>query len=282
MATFTAGNLAGYTGYASGINTPFPPPLGSISDAVTSFGTLEEIYDFGNPEKAVTISSPSGTPDKIVIDGQDYDLTLDNSFGGLDYYLTTGTPAGHPTIANGVSYTWALATNSTYTLTVDAGLFSLSGGAATFRNTHILPAGEGSFTLSGGAVTFTKAKGFDAAPGTFALAGGDVSIAATRLLPAATGSFALTGGAATLRKGQTLFPDSGIFALTGGEATFRYNFLSADPGLFTLTGGTANIERSWVMVPDGSPADWASSADNIPPNWSAITDTQPSQWVLGG
>jgi len=281
MGTMTAGLYVpyGWVGYTSPdfASITGTTPIGSISDEVTDLGVVSVMGDLGEGP-ILALSSPTSLAGQLTLDGVPYLLTYFLSENGYDYYTIDGFGG----FFNSQSYEWSLISSSTYTLSVDPGSFSLTGGSATFRNNRILSADGGSFTLSGGAATFTKAKGFDAEPGVFALVGGTAVFSANRYLPAATGSFVLTGGAVTFRKGQTLYPETGMFALTGGEATFRYNFLSAASGLFTLTGGTANFERSWIMVPDGFPADWVGSVDDIPAGWASIADPQPSQWVLGG
>lgn len=114
-----------------------------------------------------------------------------------------------------------------YTLTADAGSFTLSGQDATLSKSRILTADAGAFTLTGQ----------------------DATLARNRFLTADAGSFTLTGQDATLTYAAagsyTLVADAGSFTLSGQDATLlKTRILTADAGSFTLSGQSATLTWS--------------------------------------
>lgn len=86
-----------------------------------------------------------------------------------------------------------------FTLTAEAGSFTLSGQVATFGLTRKLTANAGSFTLSGqNALLKRSYADLVAQAGSFTLSGQDATFGLTRRLVAETGAFTLTGQNATL------------------------------------------------------------------------------------
>jgi len=157
---------------------------------------------------------------------------------------------------------------SPYTLTCDAGAFTLTGTAVGLKQGYVLPIAAGSFTLTGSdavrdlslslaagsftlpgqAITLTPS-GTDpvltADAGTFTLTGGAVGLRQGYVLPIAAGSFTLSGTAVGLRAARTLALTAGSFSLTGtavGLAAQRR--LAASAGSFTLTGSDVTLTPS--------------------------------------
>jgi len=166
--------------------------------------------------------------------------------------------------------TYTLGGGSPYTLTADAGAFTLSGTAATLLWKQILDAAAGSFVLTGSAVTMNKGFTMAAAAGSFTLSGtaadllhdhtldaaaGSYTLSGTaagllhaHLLDAAAGSFVLSGTAATLLQKQILTASGGTFTLSGTAADLLHDqILDAAGGTFTLTGTAADLLRGYAI-----------------------------------
>ena len=166
--------------------------------------------------------------------------------------------------------TYTTGGGSPYTLTADAGAFTLTGTAATLLWKQILDAAAGSFVLTGSAVTMNKGFTMAAAAGSFTLSGtaadllhdhtldaaaGSYTLSGTaagllhaHLLDAAAGSFVLSGTAATLLQKQILTASGGTFTLSGTAADLLHDqILDAAGGTFTLTGTAADLLRGYAI-----------------------------------
>jgi len=129
---------------------------------------------------------------------------------------------------------------SPYTLTLDAGSFTLTGGAVGLRAARTLSASAGSFALTGSAVGLRADRRLALSVGSFTLTGPDVTLTYTPagadpVLTCDAGSFSLTGGTVGLKQGYVLPIAAGSFALTGSDAA-RDLSMSLAAGSFTLTG----------------------------------------------
>jgi len=117
-----------------------------------------------------------------------------------------------------------------YTLTGDAGAFTLTGVAA-----GLLAARK----ITGDAATFT-------------LTGIAAGLLAARKITSAAGSFILSGIDATLNKGITLTAAAGSFIETGIDATLRIaRAITGAVGSFILTGNAAGLEASGNVYAPG-------------------------------
>lgn len=118
-------------------------------------------------------------------------------------------------------------TTGAYTLTADAGAFTLTGQDATLTRDKVLTADAGSFTLSGQDATLTWGRILTADAGSFTLTGQDATLsyapAGSYTLVADAGAFTLTGQDATLLKTRILTADAGSFSLSGQSATLTWS-----------------------------------------------------------
>lgn len=114
-----------------------------------------------------------------------------------------------------------------FTLTADAGSFTLSGQDATLSKSRILAADAGSFTLSGQDAALSRSYNVDGGAGAFTLTGQDATLtytpAGSYTLVADAGAFTLTGQDATLLKTRILTADAGSFSLSGQSATLTWS-----------------------------------------------------------
>jgi hypothetical protein len=190
-------------------------------------------------------------------------------------------------------YTFDGGTSSAFSLTAAAGIFALTGEAATLQGTVAmsLTAAAGSYMLSGiganlsaqglsytllaSAGTFNVAGApsssdlqMDVGVGTFALTGYTVQFGAVALLPVAAGYFTLAGQNAVLTTGGTplLTASDGLFTVTGFGATF----LETDQP-FLVTAVTAGVYRGVDYEPGDtfylySNAEFSDATQNAQPN----------------
>jgi hypothetical protein len=104
----------------------------------------------------------------------------------------------------------------------DADLLDIAGGPTAYT----LTADAGSFTLSGQDANLTIGRILTADAGAFTLSGQDAALSVGRVITADAGAFTLTGQDATLTvtpaggTAYTLTADAGDFALTGQDAQF--------------------------------------------------------------
>jgi hypothetical protein len=131
-----------------------------------------------------------------------------------------------------------------FTLTADAGSFTLNGQTADLRATRRLTADAGSYTLTGQDALLRRGYTLVADAGAFTLTGQAADLRATRRLAADAGSFTLTGQDADLDTGIRLQGEAGAFTLTGQTAALKVGYrLTAEAGAFTLSGQAATLAR---------------------------------------
>lgn len=185
------------------------------------------------------------------------------AFAGLD--LATLAPAG----------------GTAYSLTCDAGGFTLTGIAAdlTVERVYSLDMGVGSYNLTGSSATLSVTKVYSLAcdsgnysvigspvgfilddrlaigAGSYTLTGNDISFVLTRSysMSADAGSYALVGSDANLTSANvsTINADSGSYTVSGSNAGLTVNkALSADSGSYTLTGQDVplNVVSGFVLL----------------------------------
>ncbi len=146
------------------------------------------------------------------------------------------------------------AAGADYTLTADAGSFTLTGQAASLLASRNLTAAAGSFSLAGQAAGLLANRLLTAGQGSYTLSGQDASLLVNRLLTAESGTFTLTGQDASLLASRLLAAESGSFTLTGIDATLTYNSggttytLTADSGSYSLTGQAASLLVSRLLT----------------------------------
>jgi hypothetical protein len=141
---------------------------------------------------------------------------------------------------------WSVPSGATYTLTADAGTFTLSGTDADVLLNRLLDADAGTFSLSGQDVNLLFNHLLTTDSGSFALTGQNVDLLFNRLLSAEPGSFSLSGVDVNLLLGRVLGADAGSFILTGTDVDLIYSggatyTLTAEPGSFSLSGTNASL-----------------------------------------
>lgn len=132
-----------------------------------------------------------------------------------------------------------------YSLTADAGTFSLTGVATGLRAARKIVAAPGTFSFTGNAAALLFGLKLTAAPGTFNLTGVSAGLLFGRKLSAAAGTFSFTGNSAALLYGLKLSAAAGVFNLTGNAANFSLSYrLAAAAGTFSLSGQDAGARAT--------------------------------------
>ncbi len=188
-----------------------------------------ELYNAGYTNVRTASSGATGaltlTHDLVLAAGAGLDLSAvyiafySSGTGASDYY---------------VDYLRVIpsAGGGSFTLTADAGTYSLTGTAASLERGVLVAANGGSYTITGTAA----------------------DLEFNRLIAASSGSYAITGTAANLERASVVVADAGTYTITGTDASFvKATPIAADSGTYTITGDAADLERaSLVTAASGS------------------------------
>jgi hypothetical protein len=109
-----------------------------------------------------------------------------------------------------------------YTLTCDAGSYTITGQDATLLKTRIVVADAGAYTISGQ----------------------DASVLVTHLLTADAGSYTISGQTASVLVGHVVTADPGAYSVAGQDAALTYTpaggyTLTCDAGSYVISGQDA-------------------------------------------
>lgn len=114
-------------------------------------------------------------------------------------------------------------------VTSDAGAYTLTGGAASFRYDHATQAAAGSYSITGG----------------------DAGLLVGHILGANAGAYSLTGYSSTLIHNEVIYGGAFAFAYTGYDAGLVVNhLLTADAGAYSLVGGDATLAKAYIFACD--------------------------------
>lgn len=130
-------------------------------------------------------------------------------------------------------------------ITADAGVYSITGFAASFLWDHKMPAAQGSYTYTGFASNLLRGYTLTAAQGSYVYTGISVNTLWGHLTTVDVGSYIVTGIAAVLHKGYTLLAVQGSYTISGKDVVFlRSHVLNAEKGTYLYTGFAANTVYS--------------------------------------
>lgn len=141
------------------------------------------------------------------------------------------------------------AVGGAYTVTADAGAYTLAGQDAALIKTRILTADAGAYALSGQAASVLVGRLVTGDAGAYSLAGQDATLLRARVVSADSGAYALSGQDAALTyvpagSTYTLTCDAGAYAMSGQAASLLLGrVVSADAGAYSINGQDATI--SW-------------------------------------
>ena len=154
--------------------------------------------------------------------------------------LGTGSTDGTFISPPGSDAQWVLLSGGGgFTLDIDSGAYTLTGGTVDLAFDRIVSIDPGSFSLTGTGATLAFDRKLAVGSGAYSLTGTDQGLAFNRALQIDSGSYELTGTDVGLLFGAefVLDIDSGSFALTGSDKTLAFDrALEIDSGSFNLTG----------------------------------------------
>lgn len=181
--------------------------------------------------------------------------------------LLTLSPTAEPSRVN-VSFLELVAGGGTanYTLTCDAGSYTLAGQDALLRRTYTLTCDAGAYVLTGQDATLTRGYQLTCDAGAYVLAGQDATLnyvpgagAVNYTLICDAGAYSLAGQDAILTRGYTLTCDAGAYSLAGQDATLVYTpgsgsiayTLTCEAGSYSLFGQDASLVYTSGIQPAG-------------------------------
>jgi hypothetical protein len=174
----------------------------------------------------------------------------------------------------------APASDGLYSLSCDAGSYTVAGSNATLTYTtagitgtgdltapgatgegtgtvgstaYSLTCDAGSYAATGSNATLTVGHVVSTEAGSYAATGSDASLRVTHVLVTDAGAYVATGTDAALAFGRVLSGDAGSYAVTGSDATLQKTgsyALTADAGSYALTGSDASFLVTHVLVTD--------------------------------
>lgn len=112
------------------------------------------------------------------------------------------------------------AAGGAYTLTADAGSYSLAGQDATLLKSKVVTADAGSYALAGQDATLTH-----------------TPFGSTYTLTCDAGAYSISGQDAALIRGRVVIADAGDYSLTGQDAAFAYSGAPVEPTTRRHAGG---------------------------------------------
>ena len=115
-----------------------------------------------------------------------------------------------------------------YTLTADAGAYTLSGQDATLLKTRVLTADAGSYAVGGQDASVLVGHKLTADAGAYSVAGQDATLTYVPVTPGSytltcdAGAYVLAGQDATLLRGRVVAADAGAYAISGADAELTF------------------------------------------------------------
>lgn len=137
-----------------------------------------------------------------------------------------------------------------YTLTCQAGSYTVTGVSAVLLKKRSLTASAGSYTQAGVSAILKKGRTLTASSGSYSLTGVSATLSKNRKLTANAGSYSLTGVSATLLRSKLITAQAGAYSQAGVSATITYtpgsvNYtLTAQSGSYSLTGISATLSKN--------------------------------------
>lgn len=140
---------------------------------------------------------------------------------------------------------------ASYSLTADAGSYTLTGQAAGTKFGRKLVAGQGTYTLTGSAASLLEGHVITCAQGSYTLTGSTAY--ADYAITCASGSYTLSGQAAGTKAARKLAAAQGAYTLTGQDVALLYTTpgaysLAMGQGTYTLTGQAAALQAARRIV----------------------------------
>lgn len=158
--------------------------------------------------------------------------------------------------ANGIAVSsissafWEAASNTTYTLTAQSGIYNVTGQSINLYRNRSLSLSSGLYTLVGQSATVLHHRVLVAQGGNYSYTGQSVDItyipsSAVYTLTAQSGTYTLSGQSAVISRHRYLDASSGSYLITGQDVSiFKHRLLSASAGSYSLIGQAVVITWS--------------------------------------
>jgi len=172
----------------------------------------------------------------------------------------------------------SLGSGGAYTLTADAGTYSVSAADAGMRAARRLSANAGSYAYSGAAAGLYVGRRLTADAAAYSVTGNDAVLSYSGgvthyTMTADAGSFAVTGSAASLIAGRKLVAAAGSYSVGGQTAAFARAYrLTADATSYSVSLNAATLTYSgagsllWTPQTPGA-ASWVAQSAG-PATWT--------------
>jgi hypothetical protein len=172
----------------------------------------------------------------------------------------------------------SLGSGGAYTLTADAGTYSVSAADAGMRAARRLSANAGSYAYSGAAAGLYVGRRLTADAAAYSVTGNDAVLSYSGgvthyTMTADAGSFAVTGSAASLLAGRKLVAAAGSYSVGGQTAAFARAYrLTADATSYSVSLNAATLTYSgagsllWTPQTPGA-ASWVAQSAG-PATWT--------------
>lgn len=136
-----------------------------------------------------------------------------------------------------------------YSLTCNAGSYTLTGNSATLHLTKAIIGTAGSYAFTGNAANFLLNQVIDGNTGSYTFTGSNASFVLNQSLKADAGSYSFTGNSATFTYNQTIYAGAFSFIFTGSAATLiKSSVVSCNAGSYTFTGHSASFTKGKSLV----------------------------------
>jgi hypothetical protein len=127
-------------------------------------------------------------------------------------------------------------------VTGDAGAYTITGGAASFRYDHAIQAAAGSYSITGIDAGLLTGHILNGGAGSYSLTGYSSTLIHNEVIYAGTWNFQITGYDAGLVVNHILTANSGAYALTGNDAALARTYIFAcEAGSYSLNGQDAGL-----------------------------------------
>ena len=164
-------------------------------------------------------------------------------------------------------------------LSFDAGSYSVSGQTVSLLVSRTLDLGVGSYTVNGQDISLLVSRLLALGAGSYSVTGQDISLLVSRLLALDTGNYSITGQDISLLVSRALLLDAGSYSVSGQTVSLLVSrLLSLDAGAYTVTGNAASLLISRLL--DLSAGSYTITGQSIAFSTSTVTQTERIYVIL--
>jgi hypothetical protein len=151
-----------------------------------------------------------------------------------------------------------------YSISTDAGSYTVTGFAATLTRTYLMPAAGGSYLYTGSMANLLAARRLSVDAGSYGVTGFDATLTVARKLTAASGGYNVEGAMAALAQGYHMTAEPGSYDVVGEDAgTYRGFHLAAEPGEYDVTGEATGLLATRLLLVEPGEYTWTGEAAGL-------------------